>query len=197
MSLRPPWIAGLAAVAGLLLALPASASLVLALDTATMVSQADHIAVVDVASVKMAWDDNHQRILSTIDLSVVEAWKGSLAPATHVKVVQPGGTVGDMQMVVFGMTRFAQGERALVFLRGGPEAAMVVGMAQGKRPMIVEKATGRWMVQAPDRAGASFIRPGSKASTPITSVPVLDMRVRPLDDVRTEIRDLVAKAKTQ
>jgi len=155
-----------------------------------MVQRADHIAVVDVVSVKAAWDDKHERILTTVDLAVVEAWKGPMAAASHIKVVQTGGTVGDMHMVVFGMSRFTVGERALVFLQGAPDAARVVGMAQGKRPIQKDGATGRWLVHVPDRAGASFVRttPGS------TSLPIFEHNARSLDDVRTEVRDLVIKA---
>ena len=47
---------------------PPARSLVLALDLPTMVTRADHVAVVDVASVKADWDANHEQILSTIDL---------------------------------------------------------------------------------------------------------------------------------
>jgi hypothetical protein len=180
---------------GILNPLPASASLLIAMDTATMVQQADHIAVVDVTSVKAAWDENHEHILSTIDLQVVESWKGSMAPATHVRVVQPGGTVEDMSLVVFGMSRFNAGERALVFLHGTPDQAAVVGMAQGKRPMRRDSTSGRWMVYSPDRAGASFVRPVPAPKPQPGAVPVLDTRVRVLDDVRTEIRDLLTKAK--
>jgi len=71
-----------------------SASLVLALDLPTMVSRAEHVAVVDVASVKADWDAHHEQILTTIDLVVVESWKGGDAPSSHLTVVQPGGTVG-------------------------------------------------------------------------------------------------------
>jgi hypothetical protein len=178
-------------LAGALAPLPADASLIVALDTPTMVKEADHIAVVDVVSVNAGWDAAHERILSTIELSVVETWKGTTTPASRVKIVQPGGTVGDMTMVVSGMTRFAPGERALVFLRGRPEAAAVVGMAQGKRALLKDSTTGRWLVRAPDRAGASFVRPAAPpvASTPL---PVLDGRTQPLDDVRTEVRALVS-----
>jgi hypothetical protein len=168
----------------------ARASLVMALDLPTMVQRADHVAIVDVAGVSTAWDGKHERILTTIDLAVVESWKGSLAPATHVKIVQPGGTVGDIQMTVYGMSHFTPGERALVFLRGTPASAAVVGMAQGKRLVRLDAATGRWMVHAPDRAGASFVRGAATATTP----PVFDARLRTVDDLRSEIRDLVGKA---
>jgi hypothetical protein len=181
----------LIAVAAARLERRAHASLVIALDLPTMVQRADHVAVVDVASVSAAWDDKHERILTTIDLAVVEAWKGSMTPASHVKVVQPGGTVGDIQMTVFGMSEFSPGERALVFLRGTPDAASVVGMAQGKRLVRRDVGTGRWMVHAPQRAGASFVRSVPNPTT--TPPPVFETRLRGLDDLRVEIRGLVGK----
>jgi hypothetical protein len=191
-----------AAVLGLLaiplaLALPgasALASLILALDTPAMVERADAIAVVDVASVSAAWDDEHERIFTTIDLAVVDVWKGPMTPATHVKIVQPGGTVGDVQMKVFGMSLFSPGERALVFLRGTAQAASVLGMAQGKRPLTREAATGRWMVRAPDKAGASFVAPNARANAATGKAPIFETSLRPLEELRAEIRGLVLKA---
>jgi hypothetical protein len=180
---------------------PARATLVLALDTPAMLKRADHVAVVDVGSVTAAWDEAHEHILTTIDLTVVESWKGPMAPAMHIKVVQPGGTVGDLSMVVYGMTRFTPGERALVFLSGAPTSASVVGMAQGKRAVHRDAATGRWLVHAPDAAGASFVRQKPSAITPAApgaaapTTPIFDARLRPLDDVRLEIRDLLGKAR--
>jgi hypothetical protein len=186
-------VAAVAFALGLVLSasVPARASLIVALDTPAMVERSDHIAVVDVASVTAAWDEKHERILTTIGLDVVEVWKGPMAPAAHLTIVQPGGTVGDMQMTVFGMTRFAPGERALVFLRGTPAAANVVGMAQGKRLLTREAATGKWMVRAADPSGASFVRMNGAPA----KAPIFDPRPRTLEDLRGEIRDLVVKAK--
>jgi len=182
------WIA-VFALSLLCWASPARASLVLALDLPTLVTRADHVAVVEVASVKADWDASHEQILSTIDLVVVESWKGGDAPASHITVVQPGGTVGDMTQIVHGMTRFVAGERAVVFLAGRPERASVVGMAQGKRLVRRDAGSGRMVVHAPDRAGATFIR-----TTPASSTsPVFDLHVRPLDDLRTDVRSLAAK----
>jgi hypothetical protein len=168
---------------------PVRASLVLALDLPTLVTRADHVAVVEVASVKADWDANHEQILSTIDLVVVESWKGGDAPASHITIVQPGGTVGDLTQTVHGMTRFVVGERAVVFLAGRPERASVVGMAQGKRLVRRDAGSGRFVVHAPDRTGATFIR-----TTPATSTaPVFDLRVRPLDELRADVRSLAAR----
>jgi hypothetical protein len=149
----------------------ARASLLLALDTPALVERADAIAVVDVASAHAAWDARHERIVSTIDLTVVESWKGTAAPASRIVVEQPGGTVGDITMTVHGMPRFSPGERALVFLRGPLDRTAVVGLAQGKRLVRLDAAAGRPMVAAPDIKSA----------------------LRPLDDLRAEVRALVAR----
>jgi hypothetical protein len=93
------------------------------------------------------------------------------------------------------MSRFNAGERALVFLHGTPDQAAVVGMSQGKRPMRRDLTSGRWMVYGPDRAGASFVRPVPAPKPQPGAVPVLDTRVRALDDVRSEVRELLTKAK--
>jgi hypothetical protein len=184
---------GFFAFAALLTPPPAAASLIMAMDTPSMVQHADHIVVADVVSTKSAWDQRHTRIFTTIDLVVVESWKGATAPATHVIIVQPGGTVDDLTMVTFGFSRFAPGERALLFLAGEAADARVVGMAQGKRILRRDAASGRWMVQTPDRAGAAFLRPPAATG----SMPVFETQPRPLDDVRAEMRDLIVKAKTR
>jgi hypothetical protein len=182
-------VAFLIAVAAIAAPRTSPASLVVALDLQTMVSRADNVAVVDVVSVTAAWDERHEQILSTITLTVVESWKGTAAPATRVSVVQPGGTVGDIVQTVHGMTRFSPGERAVVFLQGAAERAHVVGMAQGKRVVRRESTSGRFLVYAPDRAGAMFVRTTPASGT----APVFDMRARPLEDLRTDVRALAVK----
>ena len=183
----------LAALAGAALIAPAArASLLMALDTPTMVDRADTIAIVDVASARAAWDERHERIVSTVELSVVESWKGAGAPGARIQVVQPGGTVGDMTMVVFGMARFVPGERALVFLRGPAHHAAVAGMTHGKRLVRQDPLQGRLLVAAPDRAGASFVG-GAAAAAGGARVPVLETAARPLEEVRAELRALVLR----
>lgn len=177
-----------ALLVALAFAKPAAATLVLALDLPTLVARADQIAVVDVVSVKTSWNADHNRISTTIDLAIVDCWKGSAAPASHVQVVQPGGSLDGLTMRVEGMPPFSPGERTLLFLHFPPETpgrAIVVGMAQGKRPVRRDGATGRWMVGAPGRAGADFVR-----TTP-ASAEVFAARPRPLADLRTEVRALV------
>jgi hypothetical protein len=189
MRLASTFVVSVIAVAAVAAPRTGSASLVVALDLQTMVSRADNVAVVDVVSVTAAWDERHEQILSTITLSVVESWKGAAAPATRLTVVQPGGAVGDIVQTVHGMTRFSPGERAVVFLQGAAERAHVVGMAQGKRLVRRDTTSGRFLVYAPDRAGAMFVRTSPASGTS----PVFDMRARPLEDLRTDVRALAVK----
>jgi len=166
----------------------ARASLILALDLPAMVGRADRIAVVDVAAVHADWNARHDRIVTTVDLTVVDGWKGGLAKGAHLTVLQPGGTVGDVTTTVDGMPQFAPGERVLVFLHGPPARATVVGLTQGKRPLRRDAASGRWMVRAPDRAGADFVHPRASAA----SAPIFDRRDQPLDELRAQVQALAA-----
>ncbi len=171
---------------------PAQATLIVALDLPAMVERAERIAVVDVLSVQANWNARRDRITTTVQLQVVDGWKGALRAGTHLTVLQPGGTVGDVTTTVDGMPRFVAGERTLVFLRGPADRATVVGLTQGKRSLRREPATGRWMVRGPDRAGADFIR--LRPAGPAAASPVLDSGERPLDELRAQVQALaVAK----
>ncbi len=203
----------------------ARASIIMALDLPTLVQEADHIAVVEVASVHTAWDERHERIYSTIDLTVIENWKapaGTPVPPQHLTIVQAGGTVGDITMTVTGMGSFVAGERSLVFLRGPANRAQVVGMTQGKRPVRYESVSRNWLVAPPDLRQAKLVRPPADHPLPSPAVPpspghgnaspsprLAPSQVAPsealpattttrelrLDDVRAEIQRLLGTAR--
>jgi hypothetical protein len=182
------FVCSLATFLALAAAPRANASLVIALDTSELAKRADHIAVADVISVQSAWDQAHRKIITTIDLSVVESWKGGTLPASHLTVVQPGGTVGDVAMVVFGLSQFTPGERTVVFLRGKPSAAGVVGMAQGKRSMRRDSASGQWMVDRADHAGLGRVAADPHATPAAADGPCS------LDEMRGQIRQILKAA---
>jgi len=71
-------------------------------------------------------------------------------------------------------------------------------MAQGKRLVRRDGATGRWLVHVPERAGASFVRatPAQPLSTTATP-PVFETRLRALEELRAEVRGLVGKATSR
>jgi len=163
---------------------PALGSIMLALDLSDLVQQADHIAVVDVKSVRSDWDAKHERIYSTIELAVVDSWKSSVTtagqapgagptvPPTTLTIVQPGGTVGDISMVVMGMARFTPGVRSLVFLRGQATRAQVVGMSQGIHPLTFEATTQRWTVTPASLAQLELVPRASAPLAPAVRTPV-------------------------
>ena len=216
--MSPPRVRLLAVAIACLVALPvvsssrrAAASIVVAMDLPALVKQADHIAVVDVVSTSADWDDKHQQIFSTVELKVVERWKGTATTGgqDHLRVVQPGGTVGDLTMTVTGLSTFTTGERALVFLRGAATNARVLGLGQGKRPMRQETTSGRWLVQGANLRQATLVKPRSATPAPGLTVPASGQtagkatgivaaapgadsaRERALDELRSEVKSLL------
>jgi hypothetical protein len=216
------WLAGIGLAALWISVGPAHGSIMLALDLSDLVQQADHIAVVDVKSVRSDWDAKHERIYSTIELAVVDSWKSSGAtpatggqtpgalptvPPTTLTIVQPGGTVGDISMVVMGMARFTPGVRSLVFLRGQATRAQVVGMSQGIHPLTFEATTQRWTVTPPSLAQLELVPRASAPLAPAVRTPVSGaplpgttaarsrLNVRQpvaLDDMKAEVLRLMA-----
>jgi hypothetical protein len=182
------------------LAAPAAASIVQALELPDLVQKADHIAVVDVVSLRSEWDAKHERIFSTVELKVVERWKGPGQPAEgHLTVIQPGGTVGDLTMTVTGLTSFTPGERAVVFLRGNPDNARLLGLSQGKRPMQFDAGAGTWWIKQAPHRDLTLIkgkdnRPNASGPAKVTATSVVQP-ARPqhtgLEDFRAEVRALL------
>jgi hypothetical protein len=185
--------------AGALHAPLATASIVRALNLPDLVQQADHIAVVDVVSLRSEWDAKHERIFSTVDLKVVERWKGpGQAAEGHLTVIQPGGTVGDLTMTVTGLTSFTPGERAVVFLRGTPDNGRLLGLSQGKRPMQFDASAHTWWIkQAPHRDLTLIQAPTSSGPAGQTANKIIQpprIQQTGLDDFRAEVRTLIGKS---
>jgi len=123
------------------------ASLLRAMGLDQLVTSASQIIVGEVVSKNAAWDASHRRILSTIEVKTEECWKG--AAKELVTIVQPGGTVGEIEMTVHGMPKFTVGERLLLFLRGNSQF-QVVGMSEGKRPLSWDAESKQWLVEPPN-----------------------------------------------
>jgi hypothetical protein len=166
---------------------PARASMVLAMDLGTLTQNADRIVVGEVTSVQSAWDKKHERILTTVQIKVAELWKGQMPAGGVVTIVQPGGVADGIEMRVHGMPQFLQGERAVVFLRGGTTTAghSVVGMGQGKRGLAFDAASKRWLVDGGDRSAAVNIDAKGRPQPALPEVPL------PLDDLRKRISTMV------
>jgi hypothetical protein len=177
---------------GVTFARPALASLVVAMDVDELTRRADRIVVGEILSVESAWDERHERIVSTIDVAVADVWKGSMPDGGRLRIVQPGGTVGDVEMRVHGLPFFAAGERAVLFLRsdkplGTTVRHALVGLGQGRRLLRAEPTTGRWLADPPDQSAAVSIDKGMfRPAPPEPAVPVEQLR----EHVRQRVRAL-------
>ena len=181
MSLYRSVALGLAAV---LVPSLAAGSLVQALDLAELTARAERIVVAQVASAESEWDSSGQNIHTRIEIIVEQAWKGSVAPNERLVIVQPGGTVGDIEMRVHGMPSFAPGERAVLFL-AGQAATRVVGMSQGKRPVRWDGTAKRWMAEAAEHSAVVRRDPQGRLQ-PVPPEPAMG-----LDELRQRVRALV------
>jgi hypothetical protein len=169
-----------------LAARPAAASQVLALDLGQLTQQSQHVVVGEVTAVRSAWDAKHERILTTVEVRVAEAWKGEIPSGGVLTIVQPGGVAEGIEMRVHGMPVFTVGERAVLFLRGGTgQPVAVTGMGQGKRGLRFDSAAKRWMVDGGDRSAAVNIDLQGRTHPAGPEVPL------PLDELRRRVGTMV------
>lgn len=109
---------------------PASATVVLPADFATVVAESTtivHGRVVDVRSDR--WGPLRS-IESLVTVTVVEAVKGTAATTVTFRI--PGGRVGRYRRVVVGAPEFEPGDEVVLFLKGRPpESPSLVGLSQG------------------------------------------------------------------
>lgn len=175
-----------------LLRLPrrAHASMVLAMELPEITAQADAIVVAEVASAASAFEENRQSIRTEIQLRVQESWKGQfLGKSRTVKLVQPGGVVGDLEMRVHGLPSFSVGEKAVLFLTARDKAHaefgfVLTGMGQGKRRLFA--AAGGELMAAPSDRSAAVL----KTHTGSYKAAAQDVPVR-LSDLRQQVRLLL------
>jgi hypothetical protein len=101
------------------------------------------------------WTGDHRRIVTDVEIQVIEALKG--APAKVVVVEQPGGEVGNLGQRVEGVARFASGEEVVVFLeRRGGERYLLSGMAQGKY-RVERSSDGKAVFAVPEDVGDALV----------------------------------------
>jgi len=147
-----------------------------------LVTSASRIVVGEVVAKSAAWDPSHRRIFSTIDVKIDECWKG--AAQEIVTIVQPGGTVGEIEMTVHGMPKFTVGERMLLFLRGHTRF-QVVGMAVGKRPLAWDASAKRWLVESADTESVVDVEVDGRLRHAAPAAPI------DLERLREQVRTLV------
>jgi hypothetical protein len=91
------------------------------------------------------WSNDHRTIRTEVEISVASAWKG--APGARVRVVVPGGQVGDLAQRVDAAPGFSDGEDVVVFLSRRRAFWQLSGLALGKYAVRAGRAV-------PDLGGA-------------------------------------------
>lgn len=133
MTLRFRWFLAL----GLAVAGVAQATTMLALDVAGLSGSSDAVVRARVGQVSARWTRDRARIVTDVELTVLDAWKGTASG--KIVVTQPGGEVGDIGQRVDGAAAFVAGEEVVLFLEARGGAFTVAGMAQGR--FKVERAS--------------------------------------------------------
>lgn len=121
----------------------------------------DSQLVVDgkVSSVRSYWNEDHSKIFTEAVVAVGSTHKGG-ATAT-VRVVQPGGVVGNVRMTAHGALQWQKGEEVLLFLEPAtPGAFQVAGFSQGK-----------YMIERDPRTGQAFVKHAMPADMENTKTP--------------------------
>jgi hypothetical protein len=173
--------AGFALALFIIAAGTAGATVMIREDLDTLTRQSDVIVRGKVTRLASRWTADHRRIVTDVDIEVSESLKG--APATVVRVTQPGGEVGDIGQRVSGLAVFSPGEEVVVFLQRRPgEGYAVEGLAQGK--FRVERSSdGTRAFAVPEPTGDALVLDAA------TRQPIqVESRVRELEDLRREVR---------
>ncbi len=130
-----------------------------------------------VASVRSYWNEDHTKIFTETVVTVAATHKGAALPS--VRVVQPGGVVGNVRITAHGALQWKKGEEVLLFLEPSvPGAYQVAGFSQGKYT-IERDASGKAFVQharpadAPDPRSTSGTQ-SARATETVTLEQFLD-----------------------
>jgi hypothetical protein len=162
-----------------LLAPMAQASSALQMDVTALTRAASDVVRVRVFSARCVWMDEHRRLVTLVEVEVLERWKGS-ADAV-LRVVQPGGELDGIGQRVAGVAPLAVGEEVVLFLeRRGPWHS-AVGLAQGV--YRVERAPGVARAVPAEVHRLTLVAPAGRAVEPRRPVSLSALK----DEVRREV----------
>jgi hypothetical protein len=113
----------------LLCAFPSGASTSIQMDLPALSRAATDVVRVEVRSARCEWTEDHRRLVTFVEVLVLEAWKGGAAG--RLTVVQPGGERDGIGQRVSGVAPLSPGEELVLFLEAQGPLHRVVGLAQG------------------------------------------------------------------
>ena len=131
------------AVATLLSAATARATLVRNVTFDDKVANADSIVLGHCTATKTLWDPQHRWIITYATFQVDESIKG--VPAREMTVVTPGGSVDGVHQSSVGITPFEKGDERVLFVKPTPLGPTVLYFDQGTYS-VSKDATGERVI---------------------------------------------------
>jgi hypothetical protein len=117
-----------------------------------------------VSEVRSYWNADHTRILTETTLAVGSTHKGPASAS--VRIIQPGGVVGNVRQTAHGALSWRRGEEVLVMLEPArdPGVYQVTGFSQGKYAIERDLRSGKAYVRqmAPSHDGTALPGANSK-----------------------------------
>ncbi|HZX40587.1 MAG TPA: hypothetical protein VFE93_02035 [Myxococcaceae bacterium] len=151
---------------------PALASTALQMDLSSLTAQATDVVRGRVISSTPSWTGDHRRIVTRVEVEVLEAWKGSATG--RLTVVQPGGELDGIGQRVTGVAQLGPGEELVLFLERTGQHHRVVGLAQGV--YRVSSAAGVRQAVPASLEGLELITPAGPAPAARQAMPLARLR---------------------
>lgn len=137
--------------ATILAAADASATVVESLSLYEKTQVAPLVVHARVARIEPVLADHGGAIETRVTFVVLEALKGRADPGQRVIVRQSGGTIGDFEHVVPGVSRWEPGEEAIMFLEPLGSMLVEIGIGIGKYGVEV-RGGDKWVTHNPNVA---------------------------------------------
>ena len=152
-------VAALAIGLGLGAAPSAEATVVRALSLQQKAELAPVIVHAVVRSISVERDPDATRVVTLIQVEVLEAIKGDVKAGQILTLWQAGGRSGDLHSYVPGQSVYERGEQAILFLERAPNGHLVeIGVGIGKYG--IEQTPSGPMVTHHPKVGLAITEPG-------------------------------------
>lgn len=172
----------LCVLAGVLLAPPARATVLVPADLGELSRDARAIARGRVMAVDPQWTEDHRTIETLVSIEVDAYLKGSLGSVVQFRV--PGGSLGRFRSIMVGAPEFVVDQHVVVFLGAhGPSVPYVLGLSQGVFRIVQAAGGSGWLVTPP------AMNPVTVPTRVVRGDPA--RRPVPLADFEQRVRDLV------
>jgi hypothetical protein len=166
-----------AVVLPMVLASPASATVLIAVELRELTRDAGAIVRGRVVEVQSRWTEDRRGVETLVTLDVESYLKGELGDTVTFRV--PGGRVGRLRSIVVGAPQFERDQHVIVFLgHRGPSVPHVLGFNQG----VYRLASDGTTVTPPPVVGATT-RPVVRGDR--------DRRPLPLAAFEQQVRSLI------